>query len=262
VVTRLCAGSTPPRTATVAQRLWPNYSAFAQVYDFLVGDPAHGVLRDAFLRAARRRLPGLSTLADVGCGTGRFLAWLARSSLALYGIDKSAAALAIARARLGPGRAVFLEQDIRSLELPARVDAVTCHNQTINYLLSFADLERGFAAVARSLNPRGAFFFDFIARPSGDVLSGPARSVESIRLPDIDIRFESHVDAARARSTVAVTFKPVNGARPAVEVHRQRWYLPGAIAGLLRRAGFDRIEMLPVSRFAARQWLYVAARRA
>ena len=50
------------------------YSAFADVYDFLIGDLAFPALQRAFRDSVRRFGLVLRTLAVVGCGTGRFLA--------------------------------------------------------------------------------------------------------------------------------------------------------------------------------------------
>ena len=54
------------------------YSAFADVYDFLIGDLAFPALQRAFRDSVRRFGLEFRTLADVGCGTGRFLAELCR----------------------------------------------------------------------------------------------------------------------------------------------------------------------------------------
>jgi SAM-dependent methyltransferase len=206
-------------------------------------------------------LRSAGSLADVGCGTGRFLAWLAGSSLTLYGIDRSAEALAVARQRLEPGRVTFLKQDIRSIALPEPVDIITCHNQTVNYLTSLQDLSRSFAAIIRNLKAPGAFFFDFIARPAERTQIQPARSVEVIRLPDVTARFESHIDSAQRQSKVIVTFLPEDGRGPVREVHHQRWYRPRSILRILRHAGFGHVEMRQVSPSGPSQWLYVKATR-
>jgi SAM-dependent methyltransferase len=246
---------------SAAARLRPNYSSFTRYYDFLVGDPAHGALVRSFLHQGGRFLRSARSLADVGCGTGRFLAWLAGSSLTLYGIDKSTEALAVARQRLEPGRAILLKQDIRSVVLPEPVDIVTCHNQTINYLLSAQDMSRSFAAIIRNLKTPGAFFFDFIARPTEQTQTQPTQSVEVVRLPDVTARFESLIDSAQTQSKVIVTFLPEGGRGPAREIHRQRWYRARSIARLLRHAGFGHIDVQPVSPSGPPQWLYVTALR-
>src|SRR3954465_4069903 len=76
------------------------YSAFADVYDFLIGDLAFPPLQRAFRDSVRRFGLEFRTLADVGCGTGRFLAELCPLPVGLIGVDCSRSILALARRRL------------------------------------------------------------------------------------------------------------------------------------------------------------------
>jgi hypothetical protein len=76
------------------------YSAFADVYDFLIGDPAYSALQRAFRDSVWRFGLEFRTLADVGCGTGRFLAELCRLPVGIIGVDRSRSILALARRRL------------------------------------------------------------------------------------------------------------------------------------------------------------------
>ena len=141
----------------------------------------------------RRLALRFGSAADVGCGTGRFLADLAAGPALLFGIDSSPDVLDIARARLAGRPVTLLNQDMRRLNLPRPVDLVTCHNQTINYVLTQRGLLAVFSGVTRSLNRGGAFLFDFIARPSGGAASSSMRRVETLRLPDFEARFDAAV---------------------------------------------------------------------
>jgi SAM-dependent methyltransferase len=235
------------------------YSAFADVYDFLIGDPAFPPLQRAFRDSVRRFGLEFRTLADVGCGTGRFLAELCRLPVGLIGVDRSPSVLSVARWRLAGCPVLLLHQDIRALSLPRRVDVITCRNQTINYLTVWKDLTRAFRAISRSLRRGGTFLFDFIA-PAADMC--PARFRETIRLPQHEVSFAATIDPVRDLSVVRIRVRDDTApGRGVVEVHRQRWFRPSTIVGLLNTSGFRVLEMRPVGGSQESAWRHVVARR-
>jgi SAM-dependent methyltransferase len=236
------------------------YSAFADVYDFLIGDPAFSALQRVFRDSIWRFGLEFRTLADVGCGTGRFLAELCRLPVGLIGVDRSPSVLAVARWRLAGCPVLLLHQDIRSLSLPRRVDVITCRNQTINYLTVWKDLALAFRAIARSLRRGGAFLFDFIA-PVAD-MSRPARIRETIRLPQHEISFAATIDPVRDLSVVRIRVRDETAPGcGVVEVHRQRWFSPSTIVRLLNTNGFCVLEVRPVDGSQESAWRHVVARR-
>lgn len=239
------------------------YSAFADVYDFLIGDPAFPALYRAVRRDLARFAPHLRSMADLGCGTGRFLAALTHLPIRLFGVDRSWSILTIAAQRLA-GQAVALRrQDIRRLALPQMVDLITCFNQTINYLLAPSDLARAIRAVARNLRRGGLFVFDFIARLADASRGAPVRIDEAIRLPDHVVVFDGVVDPARGSSTIRIRIRSRCriGWAGGIELHRQRWFPPQEIRRLLRANGFRILDMRPIGEPMHGAWLHVVARR-
>jgi SAM-dependent methyltransferase len=238
------------------------YSSFTQVYDFLVGDPAYRDLRRAFEQSVRRFGLTFRSVADIGCGTGRLVAELARLPVETIGVDRSEAMLALARRRMSGRPVVLLRQDIRRLALPRPVDLITCHNQTVNYLTVTDDLARAFRAIARNLGRGGTFLFDFIARMAVARSTGPQAVRETIRLPDHTVGFDGAVDPARGLSVVRIRVAPARGSGGgAQETHRQRWFPVSTILRLLGASGFRVLDMRPVGPVNPDAWLYVVARR-
>ena len=155
---------------------------------------------------------------------------------------------------------LLLHQDIRALSLPRRVDVITCRNQTINYLTVWKDLARAFRAISRSLRRGGTFLFDFIA-PVAD-MSRPERIRETIRLPQHEVSFAATIDPVRDLSVVRIRVRDETApGRGVVEVHRQRWFSPSTIVGLLNTSGFRVLEMRPVGGSQESAWRHVVARR-
>lgn len=139
------------------------YSQIATTYDCTVGLPFFLRLRVSFARLVRRYGIRFCSAADLGCGTGLFachlnLCW----GVPVYAVDNSAAMLRQAELNCRSGGVCFLQQDIRSLALPAQVDLITANFDTLNHLKTPADLRRAFRRVAANLRPGGHFYFDIL----------------------------------------------------------------------------------------------------
>ncbi len=138
------------------------YDRYAEVYD--ASGQIHFSLRMiSYLAELLPRLgwQGESAL-DLACGTGTLALSYAQRGWRAYGVDASAAMLAAARRKAAELAlsVEFSQQDMRSFTLPERVDLVTCCYDSINYLLSVADLEATFRRVAAALQPGGLVAFD------------------------------------------------------------------------------------------------------
>lgn len=109
------------------------------------------------------------TVLDLGCGTGVLTRALAEEGYSMIGIDASADMLEIARAAETEYMAetgsmdgiLYLEQDMRELELFGTVGAVISVCDCINYLLEDKDVVETFLRVNNYLYPGGLFLFDF-----------------------------------------------------------------------------------------------------
>jgi SAM-dependent methyltransferase len=251
-----------PASPRGSSRLVSPYSSFTDLYDFLIGDPTFPTIQKAFDRSVRRFRLEFRSIADIGCGTGRFLAELAHLPVSRIGVDRSVSALAIARRRLAGQQVLLLRQDIRQLCLPYPVDLMTCHNQTINYFTAAADLACALQAIARNMRRGGAFLFDYIAQIAHAPGSDRRRIRETIRLPDHDVDFDGAIDGARGISTLRIRVTPEHATHcPTFEVHRQRWFSPSALHRLLSTSGFKVLEMRPMDDQQQRAWVHVVTRR-
>lgn len=138
------------------------YDRYAEVYD-RSGQIHFSLRMISYLSDLMPRLgwQGDSAL-DLACGTGTLALSYAQRGWRTYGVDASAAMLAVARAKAAEmGLTVaFSQQDMRTFALPERVDLVTCCFDSLNYMLSVADLEAVCRRVAAALRPGGLFAFD------------------------------------------------------------------------------------------------------
>jgi ubiquinone/menaquinone biosynthesis C-methylase UbiE len=112
-------------------------------------------------------LNGGGRVLELGSGTGRVSLPLGRAGVALTGIDRSAAMLAFARARVRRsrlGKAITLVQgDIRFLPFPRRFAVVMAPYGILQSLLRERDLAATLAEVHRVLEPGGTFGLELVA---------------------------------------------------------------------------------------------------
>jgi ubiquinone/menaquinone biosynthesis C-methylase UbiE len=102
------------------------------------------------------------TALDLCCGTGAATLALAEHGIEVTGIDRSAEMLHQARDNAHrAGRSVpFVQGDVRELACEAPVDLCTCFYDSLNYLVTEAELFAVFTRVRACLHEEGWFVFD------------------------------------------------------------------------------------------------------
>ena len=245
----------------------PPYAGLARVYDRLVGDPAFPTLWSAFRAACARHGIRFHTAADVGCGTGRFLAALRRAvpTARLYGVDSSPAMLTIARRRLAGTGTVLLGQDMRGLELPEPVDLLTCNFMTVNYLIDVNNFRSVAKKFHRNIDSGGHLVFDILFAGEASTLNSMA--VQVIDLPDARGVWTVYCEPSGRGSVVVqrTAFRTGSGRwRATRETHRQRWWPVASVLHLLRAAGFAVRGMRPLAPDGSDgpRWVQITARKA
>lgn len=142
------------------------YSRYAAVYD-RIGQRVFGErIAEATLSWLSQRGIAPRRIADLACGTGAATLILARTGAETLGVDRSPEMLVVAErtARQAALQIQWIEQDMRDLTLPDRVDLATSFFDSINYLTEEHDLPRVFTRVAAALDPGGYFVFDLNTR--------------------------------------------------------------------------------------------------
>jgi SAM-dependent methyltransferase len=99
----------------------------------------------------------VSTIMEVACGTGRLMKILEDEGYAVTGLDLSEEMLKIAKKRVH-GR--LLNQDMRSIEIDARFDAVVCMGSSFTYMQSEEDVMNALRSFHRQLREDGLLIFD------------------------------------------------------------------------------------------------------
>ncbi len=223
------------------------YDRLAVLYDRLMGDSQSPIIIHAFEEAVRQHEIRFQTVADIGCGTGTFLSFVASPRRRLVGVDRSPAMLREARPKLQGANAILLCQDMRRLNLPAQVDLMTCNFDTLNYLTSPRDFLLSLEGFRNYIVSRGHLIFDLL---TGDGFPG-RREVgrEVISTPLGPAEFLTTLDGRARKSLVQIVLRREGYDPTMIETHRQRWYPRAWVQKRLRALGF-RARSYSLSRFS------------
>jgi SAM-dependent methyltransferase len=211
-----------------------------------------------YQRIAQERLADLpGPVLDLACGSGRLTLPLLREGHTVVGIDRSAAMLARARARvqrLSPTRrrrALLLRGDLRQLPLgQPRFTLAICGFHSVQHLIDDADWLAFLRGARKALVPGGWLAFDLLPPDPAWIHRDPNRrwGRTVFRHPGTGQRFVStnnhSFDAERHALHIRLYDQPIDAAgRPAGRervrrlCHRQ--IAPAQVGSLLARAGLE-----------------------
>lgn len=142
------------------------YDDYARVYDES-GQIAFSLKMIPYLDKLLQRHPApMHSMLDLACGTGTVALSFAQQGWEVYGVDASANMLEQAKRKMEQtGQQVaFSQQDMRQFVLPHPVGLITCLYDSLNYMLTLADLQLVFQGVAAALLPGGVFMGDMNTR--------------------------------------------------------------------------------------------------
>ncbi len=186
------------------------------------------------------------TMLDVGSGTGQVAVWLAGQGYRVFALDSSPAMLQIAQAQAEPmGLGIEWQQgDMRNFKIEAAADVAFCLGNTLNLLLTIAELEAAFRQIHAALDPGKLFFFDF--RTIRGLAAGGR---DQIVFDDGDNALVvTHGQFSYETLLLTTTYQIVtyNGIqwRRASETHQQRGYPIEAIRRLLTKIGFKLLRTM------------------
>lgn len=139
-----------------------SYSFFASVYDTLTENVEYSRRAEHFCSLLAENSVNGGLLLDLACGTGNLSFELEKRGYSVIGIDSSEEMLSIAQNKKyeNGSDAMFLCQDMRSLDLYGTVNCCVSALDSLNHLTSEEDLLKAFQNVSLFLEDGGIFIFD------------------------------------------------------------------------------------------------------
>ncbi|MCM1542030.1 MAG: class I SAM-dependent methyltransferase [Blautia sp.] len=235
------------------------YKDFSAVYDELMDNVPYGQWCDRLQeliekygvskpeRDAENALASERNLVlDLGCGTGTLTEMMYRRGYDMIGVDVSREMLGAAlEKREKSGDAIlYLNQDMRELELYSTVGTVYSVCDSINYILDVDELLAVFSLVNNYLYPGGIFIFDFNTAYKYEEVIGDTTIAENRE--DCSFIWENFYDPESGINEYDLTvfMKQEDGLfRRFEETHLQRGYRAEQMRALVERAGMKVLEM-------------------
>jgi SAM-dependent methyltransferase len=229
----LAGGTHPPASSS--------YDEIAGMYHALWADWYLPAALPALEKLFFSRLPPGASVVDVCCGSGHVTKELVRRGYRVTGIDSSAELITLARQELPD--IDFRVQDARKIRLENRYDAALSTFDSLNHLLTAADLEDACAGVHEALAPGGIFVFDMNLE---EAYSLDLQEWTVDLAPErIGLVRGTYNVATRKASTELICFVKTgegNVWRQSRSVVEQRCYPQSEILLALSRGGFQRVE--------------------
>ena len=180
---------------------------------------------------------------DLGCGTGTLTEMMYKKGYDMIGVDFSTQMLEVAmNKKLSSGAEIlYLNQDMRELDMYSTIGTVYSVCDSINYLLTDEDVLKTFSLVHKFLYPDGIFIFDFNTVHKYETAYGDSTIAEDRE--DCAFIWENFYDEAthinEYELSIFVKVSEPDRFRRFTENHFQRGYTLKEMEGFLKKCDFE-----------------------
>ena len=242
------------------------YQEFARVYDEFMETVPYEAWADHLEAVFRQFGEKPQLVLDLACGTGGLTVELSRRGYDMIGTDSSIDMLEEAqeKAAVSGENILFLEQDMRELELFGTVGAVISTCDSLNYILSEEELETVFDRVGAYLEQGSLFVFDMNTPYKYRYILADHTYADTYE--DAAFIWQNQFNEETGENEYLVNFfieEEKGMYQRFEELHVQKAYEAQQILQLLQKAGFeleaiyDGYSFHPVEEDSER-WLFVA----
>ncbi len=236
------------------------YGSFAEVYDVFMDDAPYERWRDFLVQtiekygvsrperdAADVLVSERNLVLDLGCGTGTMTELLYAKGYDCIGVDCSGQMLeaAMRKKEKSGSEILYLQQDMRELELYSTVGTVVSVCDSVNYILEDEELSGVFRLINNYLYPGGLFIFDFNTEYKYREIIGNTTIAENRE--DCSFIWENFYDEENSLNEYDVTVfvrEEDDLFRRFAETHVQRGYSVERMRALVEGAGLKILETL------------------
>ena len=193
----------------------------------------------------------VDSILDLGCGTGSHALPFADMGYAVTGVDISENMLEMARKKASDQKKqiIFVQQDIRHLDLPQKFDAAVAMFAVMGYQTTNQNFEDTLTSVRRHLDTGGLFIFDLWFGPAV-LTQKPTDRAKIIEQKDKKIIRYVHPVLNIINHTVEVNYTVLEIAGDRVvtetkESHLMRFFFCQELKYFLVKNGFEVLKMIP-----------------
>jgi SAM-dependent methyltransferase len=223
------------------------FAEYARYYDLLYRDKDYAGETEYIHKLLKCFAPGAQTILELGCGTGRHAALLARKGYNLHGVEISADMLARAeelKRRECAGLLLeFTQGDIRSVKLNKTFDMVVSLFHVFSYMTTNKDLAAVLTTARTHLKPGGLLIFDCWYGPA--VLTDrPVTRVKRMEDDQIQVTrlaepvMHPNENVVDVNYHVFIRNRQTGNVSEVKETHRMRYLFQPEITLLAEQAGF------------------------
>jgi SAM-dependent methyltransferase len=225
---------------------------YSNLYDLFYREKDYPLECDLIEKVFKENRLSPRTILDLGCGTGGHALPLSKRGYRVTGVDRSARMLEIAgKKAAAQGLAIdFHEQNVNTLQLDSRFDAVISMFAVIGYQAANHLLEKTFLKIREHLEPEGIFIFDCWYGPAV-LKQGPESRIKTLEIGS-DSRILRLVTPGLdvLNQVVHINYQvlEIKGSRivdESKETHTMRFFFARELCYFLEKAGFTGVRFYP-----------------
>jgi SAM-dependent methyltransferase len=223
-------------------------SDYSGAYDLLYSDKDYDAECNLIETLFRRysSIP-VSSVLDLGCGTGKHVFGMADRGYDVVGVDRSESMLAVAKQTLETSQARekvrFHSGDIRTADLGQHFDAALIMFAVLGYQLENSDVMSALETARRHLKPGALLIFDvwygpavLRERPSDRIKVIPTSNGKILRAASGELDLSRHCCSVRFHLWRVSEGRVVSEIQ---ETHRMRYFFPLELRLFLDSSGFS-----------------------
>lgn len=241
------------------------YTDFAALYDEFMEDTPY----DEWCEFITDKLSSYNIsdglVCELGAGTGEMTRRLRDKGFDMIGIDNSESMLMVARSKEDGNDILYLNQDMREMELYGTVKAIVSVCDSVNYILDKDELTGVFGLCNNYLDPGGILVFDFNTRYKYETVIGETTIAENRE--DCSFIWDNYFDEESCINEYEITFfvkEKGSLFRRFSENHYQRGYTLDEMIECIEKSGLEFIEAVDADTHEAvnaeSERIYIVAR--
>ena len=212
---------------------------YANIYDVIYKSKNYGRECD-LLEQLFKNKNSVSTILDLGCGTGGHAAELSKRGYQIVGMDQSPQMIKIAQDK-NLSSCEFKLGDIRSFDINQSFDALILMFNVIGYITDDSDLSSIFKRAQRHLGKGGLLIFDFWYAPAVRK-NPPTESNQSGVYKGLDVCRRTKGKIVPDSNYVQVDCNLKHGSTINQETHKIRFFDLNELKFFLTQSGFRGIN--------------------